>query len=153
MKSEKSKRLYVVDALSRPEFKMDGCHVVLWVDLQENGTATVLAPKAFHDRITPIITPVSIEAGWLKCDGPARIISGDELKDFAWQVFVDHIFVLAGLPEVDEKRASGVRSNKEIAEQFRKDPEALYNLALQARNLEFPQVKRKFMSANAFSKQ
>ena len=146
---KKMRTAYLVYAGNLTKYKIGGLPVVIRAKVNEFGVANVLSPKVFV-LWWPVVSNVTPETGWLECSGPARVITKEEYKEFAWQLFVAKAFILADLPETDGKYlSSGLLTNQQIAEKFLDDPDGLYNLAEYARRITGVDEKRRYMSLEA----
>jgi|GEM_PF-5025112 len=146
---KKVRTVYLVYAGNLTKYKIGGRPVVVRARINKFGVAKVLSPKAFVFwwSVIPQATP---ETGWLTCEGPARVVTDAEHKEFAWQLFVAKAFILADLSEVDSgELPSGLLTNLQISERYRDDPDALYDLANKASTLPDANEKRRYMSLEA----
>lgn len=146
---KKVRTVYLVYAGNLTKYKIGRLPVVIRAKVNAFGVANVLSPKAFVFW-WPVISQVTPETGWLECEGPARVVTDAEYKEFAWQLFVAKAFILADLPETNSTDLpSGLLTNLQISERYRDDPDALYDLAKKASTLPDVNEKRRFMSLEA----
>lgn len=136
------------------KYAIDGRAVVMEFRLTDNNVVgrTVAPPEAVLKW--PTVRHVDEMHQWLKCEGPARLLSPVAFADLAWKLVITKCFALADLPEVNSSELpSGLLTNPQISERYRDDLDAFYDLANKASRLLDVTEKRRFMSLEANRKE